>query len=269
MSKGVRGLKFAVALGTLVCLVPFFRAEATEYKTVVIDAGHGGFDRGGGPGQRIPEKDKTLDVALRLRGILRDAGYRVVLTRDSDVFIPLGTRVAIANSQPDAIFVSIHFNSASRLGASGVETYFYSTESAPLAASIHSRVMSGSPGENRGVRRRGFFVLRRTSIPAVLVECGFLTNPTEGSLAQTASYRQKLADEIYRGILARPTVASRTSYTNRSTSVNVGAQPFLDQRFVSSRSHGTRHHSAKATRHSRKKKSLSTKRRVSAAAQEG
>src|SRR6476469_3176222 len=94
--------------------------------TIVIDAGHGGHDRGGIPGQRIAEKDMTLDVAQRLRNVLSASGYRVVMTRDSDVFVPLGTRCAIANSNRNAIFVSVNFNSATRGGASGIETYFYS-----------------------------------------------------------------------------------------------------------------------------------------------
>jgi len=175
-----------------------------QTRTVVIDAGHGGFDRGGVPGQRIAEKDKTLDVALRLRRILQADGTRVIMTRDSDVFIPLGTRTAIANSYRNAVFVSIHFNCASRGGANGIETYYYRSDSAALAASIHRNVVAGAPTENRGIRRRGFFVLRRTAIPSVLVECGFLTNPTEGRLAQTDSYRQKLAEQIARGIRRQP-----------------------------------------------------------------
>src|SRR3954467_5432420 len=93
-------------------------------RTSVVDAGHGGFDRGGVPGQRISEKDKTLDVAQRLRRILSANGYRVIMTRDSDVFVSLGARVGIANSNPNAIFVSIHFNCAPRSGANGIETYY-------------------------------------------------------------------------------------------------------------------------------------------------
>src|SRR5438034_5823856 len=73
--------------------------------TVVIDAGHGGFDRGGIPSQRIPEKEMTLDVAQRLKTLLAASGYNVVMTRDSDVFVPLPSRVAIANSYRNAIFV--------------------------------------------------------------------------------------------------------------------------------------------------------------------
>src|SRR5256885_5044946 len=228
----------------------------TRFTTVVIDPGHGGFDRGGIPGQRVLEKNVNLDVALRLKPILEKAGYKVIMTRSTDIFVPLGTRVAIANSYPNAIFLCIHFNSASRSGASGIETYFYSTESAPLAASIHSAVVGGAPSENRGVRRRGYFVLRRTTVPAVLVECGFLTNPTEAQFAQSSDYRQKLAQEIARGILNRPALATRTAYTNRSSRVDVGLQPFLDQRFV--RESGTKHRRHKT---STKKKSSSTEKK--------
>src|SRR4051795_6361977 len=175
-----------------------------QSRTIVIDAGHGGYDRGGVPGQRISEKDKTLDVAQRLKRVLQSEGYRVIMTRDSDVFVSLGARVSIANAYRGATFVSIHFNCASRSGANGIETYYYRSDSAGLAQSIHRNVLSGAPTENRGIRRRGFYVLRRTAIPSVLVECGFLTNPTEGSLALDASYRQKLAEQIARGIKRQP-----------------------------------------------------------------
>jgi N-acetylmuramoyl-L-alanine amidase len=236
----------------------------TRYTTIVIDPGHGGFDRGGIPGQLVPEKIMTLDVSLRLKPLLEKAGYKVVMTRNTDVFVPLGTRVAMANSYPNAIFVCVHFNSATRSGANGIETYFYSAESAPLAASIHSAVVGGAPSENRGVRRRGYFVLRRTTIPAVLVECGFLTNPTEAQYAQTNAYREKLAEEIARGILNRPALAARTTYTNRSSRVDVGLQPFLDQRFVSeSGAKGHRRHKTSTT----KKSSSTEKKKVSSEAQ--
>src|SRR5437667_2656279 len=229
----------------------------TRYTTIVVDPGHGGFDRGGIPGQRVPEKIMTLDVSLRLKPLLEKAGYKVVLTRDTDVFVPLGARVSMANSFPSASFVCIHLNSATRSGASGIETYFYSTESAPLAASIHSAVVGGAPSENRGVRRRGYFVLRRTTVPAVLVECGFLTNPTEAQYALTTTYRQKLAQEIARGIVNRPLLAARTAVTNRSSNVDVGLQPFLDQRFV--RESKARHHRRHKT--STKKKSPSSEKK--------
>ena len=195
---------------------------------VVIDAGHGGFDRGGIAGQRVAEKTMNLDVAQRLKAVLAAYGYRVVMTRDSDVFVPLGTRVAIANSYRNAIFVCIHFNAAPRRAASGIETYFYSSQSLSLASAIHYYVAGGAPSANRGVRRRGFYVLRRTTIPSVLVECGFLTNATEAQYAQSALYRQKLAEEIAHGIGSRSQVASASS-TRIATAGTVPLQPFIDQ----------------------------------------
>jgi N-acetylmuramoyl-L-alanine amidase len=223
--------------------------------TVVIDAGHGGHDRGGIPGQRIAEKEMTLDVALRLRNVLSANGYHVVMTRSSDVFVPLGGRVAIANSYRNAVFVCIHFNATGRSGASGIETYFYSRDSLPLASAIHYYVTGGAPSANRGVRRRGYYVLRKTTIPAVLVECGFLTNPTEGAYAQSASYRQKLADEIAAGIRGRNSVGGGFSTTRVATAESIPLQPYIDQTKVakSERRRSKRSHKKSA----RKKKSSS------------
>ena len=215
-------------------------SESSDSVVVVIDAGHGGHDRGGIPGQRVAEKDMTLDVARRLRNVLSASGYRVVMTRDSDVFVPLPTRVAIANSYRNAIFVCIHFNATQRRSAGGIETYFYSRDSLPLASAIHRLVVGGAPSSNRGVRRRGYYVLRKTNIPAVLVECGFLTNPTEAAYAQSASYRERLAEEIAAGIRGRNSVASAS---------------FIDQTKVArSERHRSKHSRKKSAR---KKKSSS------------
>src|SRR6266850_5363684 len=224
--------------------------------TVVVDAGHGGYDRGGIPGQRVSEKDMTLDVARRLKSVLAASGYRVVMTRDSDVFIPLGTRSAIANSNRNAIFVSIHFNSATRGGASGIETYFYSRDSLALASAIHHYVVGGAPSGSRGVRRRGYYVLRRTNIPAVLVECGFLTNPAEAAYAQSASYRQKLAEAIAAGVRSRNSVASSFSTTRVATAETIPLQPYMDQtRVTQSKKSRSKRSAKKSTR--RKKKTSS------------
>lgn len=217
---------------------------------VVIDAGHGGFDRGGIPGQRVAEKTMNLDVAQRLKAVLTAYGYRVVMTRDSDVFVPLPTRVAIANSYPNGIFVCVHFNSATRSGANGIETYFYSRESLPLASAIHVNVAGGAPSANRGVRRRGYYVLRKTRIPAVLVECGFLTNPSEAQYALSASYRQNLAEEIARGVRGRSYTSSNASGSTRIASA-VPLQPFIDQ---------TRVHDPDLSRHKRSSKRSSKKK---------
>src|SRR5436309_6223991 len=223
---------------------------------VVIDAGHGGFDRGGIPGQKIPEKEMTLDVARRLKSVLTANGYRVVMTRESDVFVPLPTRVAIANSYRNAIFVCIHFNSTKRAGADGIETYFYSRDSLPLASAVHYFVAGGAPSPNRGVRRRGYYVLRKTKVPAVLVECGFLTNPTEGEYAETAAYREKLAEEIATGVRARNSVTASSS-SPIATADSVPLQSYIDQTKTSNseRSHSRQSRNKKARSSSTKKKS--------------
>jgi N-acetylmuramoyl-L-alanine amidase len=231
---------------------------------VVVDAGHGGHDRGGIPGQRIAEKDMTLDVAQRLKKVLAAAGYRVVMTRENDVFIPLGTRVAIANSYRNAIFVCVHFNSAKRVGADGIETYFYSRDSLPLASAVHHFVAGGAPSPNRGVRRRGYYVLRRARIPAVLVECGFLTNPNEAAYISNSSYRQKLAEEIAAGIRERSNVRSSTSPTGAAT---IPLQSYIDQTKVS-KSKRSRKKSSKSSKKKKSRKSTGSKAKVTSEKQE-
>ena len=253
--------RFGLTLAIFTSLVALTATAFGQSRTIVIDAGHGGFDRGGVPGQRISEKDKTLDVAQRLKRIMQASGYRVVMTRDSDVFVPLPTRVAIANAYPGAIFVSIHFNCASRAGANGIETYYYRSDSANLAQSIHRNVVSGAPSENRGIRRRGFYVIRKTAIPSVLVECGFLTNPTEGSLALTAGYREKLAQQIARGIQRQPAPTRPLTASLRSNSlggdfVTVPAESFSRSRKRSSKSSRSSHSSKNS-----KSKSSSSKKK--------
>src|SRR5216110_2229869 len=246
-------------------------ASSSAPITVVIDAGHGGHDRGGIPGQRVAEKVMTLDVAQRLRNVLEASGYHVVMTRDSDVFVPLGTRVAIANSYRNAIFVCIHFNATNRMGASGIETYFYSRDSLPLASAVHYYVTGGAPSANRGVRRRGYYVLRKTAIPAVLVECGFLTNPTEAAYAQTASYRQKLAEEIAAGVRGRNSVASALNSTPLATGETIPLQPYIDQTKVakSERPRSKRSHKKSARRKKSSSKPAESKTKAASKDQEG
>ncbi len=278
----MRRNSFRIALSAAGLLVTFLACSSYAAKrsssggdsspvTVVIDAGHGGHDRGGIPGQRIAEKDMTLDVAQRLKNVLSASGYRVVMTRSTDVFVPLGGRVAIANSYRNAIFVCIHFNATGRSGASGIETYFYSRESLPLASAIHYYVTGGAPSANRGVRRRGYYVLRRTSIPAVLVECGFLTNPTEAAYAQSVSYRQKLAEEIAAGIRGRNSVGSGFSTTRVATSESIPLQPYMDQTSVtkSKKSRSKRSHKKSTRRKRTSSKPAESEARVASGDREG
>lgn len=193
--------RFCILLLSLLFLLACAEKADGRIDTVVIDAGHGGHDRGGIPGNYVTEKNVALDVAMRLRNDLLEAGFRVVMTRSSDVFVPLAMRCAIANSQRRAVFVSIHFNAAANRDARGVETYYYGS-AGRLAASIHYRLTRNLGAPDRRIRSRRYFVLRNTQIPAVLVECGFLTNPYDASLVLKPAYRARLAQEIANGIIA-------------------------------------------------------------------
>lgn len=173
----------------------------TPFSTVVVDAGHGGRDDGGIPQNLLLEKQATLDVALRLDKELKKAGFKTVLTRRKDVFIPLDSRAAIANSHPGAVFISIHFDSSPKRTPRGVDVHYATPGEAPLAATILRHLAKTTDGTNRGIKRARFCVLRKTRSRAVLAECGFLTNRTDADMVRKASYRQKLAKALCTGIV--------------------------------------------------------------------
>jgi N-acetylmuramoyl-L-alanine amidase len=172
-----------------------------SFKTVVVDAGHGGKDNGAYRKFGGAEKIATLDVAKRLSRKLRESDFKIVMTRSTDVFIPLDERVAIENAQKNSIFVSIHFNDSRRRGVHGFETYYHSANSSDLAHRIQSKLMTIPHSANRGVHTANFRVLRLANYPAVLVECGFLSNRFEGGEARDSEYREALADQIAEAIV--------------------------------------------------------------------
>jgi N-acetylmuramoyl-L-alanine amidase len=197
------------------------------FNTVVVDAGHGGKDNGAYRRYGGAEKIATLDVAQRLSRKLRESHVKVVMTRTSDVFIPLEERVAIENAQKNAIFVSIHFNDSRRRGIRGFETYYHSANSIDLANRIQAKLMTIPRSANRGVHHANFRVLRLAKYPAVLVECGFLSNPREGGEARDSEYRDALADQIAEAIVEeRYGAGRRTAKSEQSSEV---ASPFLNR----------------------------------------
>lgn len=183
--------------------VPQARVQNTSrtFTTVVVDAGHGGKDNGAFRRYGGAEKSATLDVAARLARKLRESQFRTVMTRSSDVFIPLDERAAISNRQQNAIFVSVHFNDSRRRGIHGFETYYHSPVARNLAYRIQQHLVTMRGASNRGVKTANFRVLRKAFYPAVLVECGFLSNRSEGAGARNASYREELADKIAEAIV--------------------------------------------------------------------
>jgi len=171
------------------------------FNTVVVDAGHGGKDSGAYRRYGPPEKAIALDVAQRLNRKLRESQLKTVMTRSSDVFIELNDRVAIENAQKNAIFVSIHFNDSRRRRVRGFETYYHSGASLDLAHGIQSKLMTIPNSSNGGVHTANFRVLRLATCPAVLVECGYLSNRSEGNKTRDWEYRELLADRIAEAIV--------------------------------------------------------------------
>src|SRR5438067_13692028 len=171
------------------------------FTTVVVDAGHGGKDSGAYRRSGPPEKIATLDVATRLSQKLRESQFKIVMTRTNDTFIPLDTRVDIENATSNSIFVSIHFNDSRRRGIKGFETYYHSPYAAELAQRVQDKLCTISGSVNRGVHTANFRVIRKATYPAILVECGYLSNRAEGYEARSKEYRDRLADKIAEAIV--------------------------------------------------------------------
>jgi N-acetylmuramoyl-L-alanine amidase len=200
--------------------------DVGKVQTVVLDPGHGGYDKGQ-VSRYGAEKDFALDVARKLRAILQAKGLRVIMTREGDYFVPLEVRAKIANSARNSIFVSIHFNaSGDDPNATGFEIFSFTPRGAPstsdgnvnarsfnmqpgssvdaqsmaLSACIYHSVLGHLPEYDRGIKRARFAVLRLTTVPAVLIEGGFLTERGESKLISDKDWRAKLAGAIGIGI---------------------------------------------------------------------
>jgi N-acetylmuramoyl-L-alanine amidase len=188
-----------LALGVLGMFVTMGVVHAGAFRTVVIDPGHGGHDLGGHYG-KVYEKHLALDTSMRLEHYLKSAGYRTVMTRRSDNFISLSKRASIGNSYSNSIFVSIHYNYTWKRDVSGLETFYYSSRSKSLATYIHGGMMRRARTGNRGVKFARYYVIRNAKNPAVLVECGFVSNYRERAKMKQASWRDSLARGIAEGI---------------------------------------------------------------------
>jgi len=190
-----RRLFLAVALAV-------FALPAAAFDTVVIDPGHGGHDRGAAIGY-IFEKHLALDTARRVEQLLRANGLKVIMTRSSDVFIPLAGRAAVGNQHRNAIFVSVHYNYNRGGSGHGLETFYNHGDSLQLAGFVQAYLIQETRLTNRGVKYANFHVIRNTTRnPAILVECGFVSNPQERSRMLFGDYRASIAAGIAKGILA-------------------------------------------------------------------
>ncbi|MGF1535667.1 MAG: N-acetylmuramoyl-L-alanine amidase [Elainellaceae cyanobacterium] len=170
---------------------------------VVIDPGHGGFDPGAVGRGGLQEKNIVLPVSLQVAQILEQQGVSALLTRRVDREIDLEPRVQIAERANATLFVSIHANAISlnRPDVNGIETYYTSGQGQRFAQIVHSSLLQATGGPDRGVRQARFYVLRNTSMPAILVETGFVTGAQDAPRLADPAYQTRLAQGIARGIL--------------------------------------------------------------------
>ena len=219
--------------------------EKWEFKTIVIDAGHGGKDPGAVGYRGTKEKDIALDVAKRLeKKLSKNMNVKIIMTRDEDVFLRLSERTKIANESNGNLFISIHTNAAEDRRASGFETFLigpnkneaavrvaarenavlelegttgkkltnedliqatiaqsaFASKSEQFASMVQKEIKKRVQSRDRGVKQAGFYVLMGASMPNVLVELGFISNPLEEKKLRSPQYRDQLATAIYRAV---------------------------------------------------------------------
>ena len=170
---------------------------------VVVDAGHGGRDVGA-TRNGIYEKDIVLAMSIQLGRILQQMGYSVIYTRTEDIELDLEPRVDMAENAKANAFVSVHVNAldAKASQVNGVETYHAPGASLgkSLAEFVHEEILTSTSANDRGVRSARFHVILKTSMPAVLVETGFITNPSESAKLVDSAYQLRMAEAIARGV---------------------------------------------------------------------
>jgi len=172
---------------------------------IAIDPGHGGSDPGAVGVTGLQEKEVNLNVSLRVAEQLRAKGAKVIMTRATDVFIPLAQRVSIAEAAGAQVFVSVHANAHPNPQIGGTETYYFgnkatSKASLNLAILMQGELVGALRLRDIGVKDANFLVIRQTSMPSVLLELGFLSNAHEESLMRTNAFRQNSADAIVRAL---------------------------------------------------------------------
>ncbi len=178
------------------------RIPSNGRAVVMIDPGHGGPDPGAIGIGGIQEKEIVMDISRQVAGILNQNGVQAILTRDGDYDFDLPPRVAMAEQYNATAFVSIHANSInlSRPDVNGLETYYHDS-GLDLARIIHTSVLQATGMEDRRVRQARFYVLRRTSMPSVLVETGFVTGAQDAANFNSPNFRRQISEGIARGIL--------------------------------------------------------------------
>lgn len=178
--------------------------ENEDLFKVVIDPGHGGEDPGSKGASGLYEKDFTLGLSKKVVERLKEnPDFEVYMTREDDTFLSAKERHRpnFANELLADMYISIHGNTFRNASVSGTETYYYREESLALADTIHKHLINATKFSDRGVRKEEYFVLKDTTMPAVLLEIGYLTNPQDEQMMLREDFQETVAHAIYEGII--------------------------------------------------------------------
>ncbi|MCL4385349.1 MAG: DUF4214 domain-containing protein [Cyanobacteria bacterium] len=224
---------FSVILAFIILTASFFIsdiksifADDNSKILICIDPGHGGNDFGSIGPTGLREKDVDFDIAVKLKDKLTGAGFKVILTRESDIYKSLDERTNFANSNNANLFIGVHNNSFTFPGPNGTETYYCDQSPATsnfLANYINAKTIEQIGTFNRGVKTANFVVLKNTKMISALIEGAFMSNPTEEAKLKDPNFRDRIATGIYNGIIEylkiyRNNVLSQVSQQSSSTS---------------------------------------------------
>lgn len=210
-AKANRPFRVVIDINRKAPTIEYKFAPGLKNKVVVLDPGHGGSDPGAIGLNKIQEKTITLAIALQTKTLLEKSGARVIMTRqdDRDVFGPsasaadeLKARITVANNRKADAFISIHINSFQERSAGGTSTYFYQKTpyDAILAQNLQTSLLRAGGLQDRGVNSANFYVVKRTLMPATLLELAFISNPEEEKLMNTPQFQQRMAQAIVQGL---------------------------------------------------------------------
>ncbi len=198
-----------------------------NYYKVFIDPGHGGYDNGAVQ-NGVLEDEINLQISQKIEAKLKAKGVQVKMSRYDDTYLSLTERTTMANSWGSDIFVSIHQNSAASSSGNGIETYYHPTrqDGRELASEIQEDLIKSTNAVNRGVKSANYAVIRTSSMSSSLVECGFVSNPTEAKNLSSSSYQDKVAEGIVNGIMdyLESNVILNNAGSNNSGSSNTTTQ---------------------------------------------
>lgn len=181
----------------------------TQKQVVVIDAGHGGYDPGKIGVNKALEKDINLQISEKVKRYLEERGIEVVMTREKDIMeetklTDMKKRVSVINKTKPVIAVSIHQNSYSDSSVTGAQVFYYKgSEVGKEAATLMQEELKKLNSENvREIKENNnFYMLKKTKVPTIIVECGFLSNAQEAEKLVSEEYQEVLAETISGGII--------------------------------------------------------------------